>query len=185
MVWKNNRQKRSSYQQGWSSAPCASAGPVSPDKETIKYLTYETDTKGKPIEPPEIIIGTTEKITLQTIKLSIRNIETPFSEPKIQPIVSVIIQWLEEIIGKHGPIYVDTKIMEHLLEELDSKKRTNDMITIKKKGGKIKIKDVRKAFEKINKNEVFTEALIESGRSYYLDNIKELCNYKYAIQWGS
>ena len=79
-----------------------------------------------------------------------------------------------------GPIYVDTGIMEHLFDELESGKRTNDMIVIKN----TTIKDIRKALEAINKNEIFKEAL-ESGRSYFLDDIRELCNYKYKFIWGS
>jgi hypothetical protein len=142
------------------------------NKDIMCYLTDDVKSK--------IVIGGEKKITLQTVKKLLENIKKgEFPRPPI----TTIVNWLDKIIGIKGPIYLDTGIMEHLIYELESGNRTSDMITIK--GETITIKNVRKAFEKIDNNEVFKEALLRSGRSYYLDNIIKLCDYKYKIGWGS
>jgi hypothetical protein len=139
--------------------------------DIMDYLTDKKDSK--------IIIEKEEKITIQTIKKLMEDINENDDDFPRAP-MTTIVYWLEEIIDEQEPIYLDTGIMDHLIDELESGNETDDIIIIKNGT----IKNVRKAFEKINDNTVFKEAL-ESGRGYFLDNIKKLDDNKYKLVWGS
>jgi hypothetical protein len=100
--------------------------------------------------------------------------------------VNDTINWLNKVLGKEQTIYLDTNIMKHLLDELDSGKTTNDVVKIvpESKTGKITMKSIKNAFEKINNNVVFNEAF-DTGRSYFFEGFEETEYNKYKISWGS
>ena len=97
--------------------------------------------------------------------------------------VNHFIEFVDNIIGKPGPISFDTEILSHNDDEDYGSDINIETMTIGKKGKKITFKDISKVFAKIKKNKLFNEAF-DSGRSYFFEGVKEDDGW-WVIQWGS
>ncbi len=87
-----------------------------------------------------------------------------------------------EIIGKKGPIEIDSRIYSHNInmEELD---KGNDSYTLGENGKKVTFEELINLITKLN--DLVDELVDETGRSYYFESIEKVSDNKYIMSWGS
>jgi hypothetical protein len=94
----------------------------------------------------------------------------------------IAIDWMCEVVGKTGPIYLDTRIIDHAFEQNDP--LSCDVITVGKNGKVITIKDVKRAFDRIQNKKLF-KRYFELERTYVFEGINRKSDQTYQIMWGS
>lgn len=104
-----------------------------------------------------------------------------------------VLELAKEIIGKTGPVILDTRIIRH---NSNSRMRhdinIDDIIEIGKEGKIIDLDDIMVAFKFIKTNSVFL-INFKSDRSYIFEGFEKIYNLfdkndkliSYYIQWGS
>jgi hypothetical protein len=96
-----------------------------------------------------------------------------------------LLKFANEIVGKEGPIYLNTGIIEHNFANPTKR----DVIKIGEKDKIIDLNDIIQALENIQNNMDFQKAF-DSGRSYFFEGYNKNNNvskkdYDYSFYWGS
>jgi hypothetical protein len=87
-----------------------------------------------------------------------------------------------EIVGKKGPIEIDSKIYSHNINMEESNKG-NDLYILGENGNKVTFEELIKLITKLN--DLVDELVDETGRSYYFESIEKFAGTKFIMLWGS
>ena len=87
-----------------------------------------------------------------------------------------------EVVGKKGPIEIDSRIYRHNIniEECD---KGNDLYILGENGNKVTFEELIKLITKLN--DLVDELVDETGRSYYFESIEKYSGNKFVMSWGS
>ncbi len=93
-----------------------------------------------------------------------------------------VLRVANEIVGKKGPVEIDSKIYSHNIniEECD---KGNDLFILGENGNKITFEEL---IQLITKLDDLVEGLVDkTGRSYCFEGIEKVSGNKLVILWGS
>jgi hypothetical protein len=93
-----------------------------------------------------------------------------------------ILVLANEIVGKKGPIEIDSKIYSHNINMEESNKG-NDLYILGENGNKVTFEELIKLITKLN--DLVDELVDETGRSYYFESIEKVAGTKFIMLWGS
>jgi len=87
-----------------------------------------------------------------------------------------------EIVGKKGPIEIDSRIYSHNInmEDLD---KGNDSNTLGENGKKVTFEELIELITKLN--DLIENLVDETGRSYCFEGIEKVSGNKFVMLWGS
>ena len=95
------------------------------------------------------------------------------------------VSFCESVMGKTGPIVVDTRIIAHNREMTEEEEEQEvDNVILGMPGAPIDFGDVRKFLSEIKGNEKFQECF-DSDRSYAFEGVDIVSDTKCEINWGS
>lgn len=87
-----------------------------------------------------------------------------------------------EIVGKKGPIEIDSKIYSHNINMEESAKG-NDLYHMGESGNQVTFKELIELITKLN--DLVDDLEEETGRSYCFEGIEKVSDNKFIILWGS
>ncbi len=87
-----------------------------------------------------------------------------------------------EIIGKKGPIEIDSKIYSHNINMKECDKG-NDLYILGGNGNKITFEELIELITKLN--DLVDDLVDETGRSYCFEGIEKVSGNKFVMSWGS
>jgi hypothetical protein len=87
-----------------------------------------------------------------------------------------------ELIGKKGPIEVDSKIYSHNINLKECDKGSDSHI-LGQNGNEVTFKELIELITKLN--DLVDESFEETGRSYYFEGIEKVSGNKFILLWGS
>lgn len=87
-----------------------------------------------------------------------------------------------EIVGKKGPIEIDSRIYSHNIniEECD---KGNDLFILGENGKKVTFEKLIELITKLD--DLVDELVDETGRSYCFEGIEKVSGSKFIMLWGS
>jgi hypothetical protein len=87
-----------------------------------------------------------------------------------------------EIVGKTGPVEIDSRIYRHNInmEECD---KGNDLYILGENGSEVTFEELIELITKLN--DLVDELVDETGRSYYFEGIEKVSSNKFVMSWGS
>ena len=87
-----------------------------------------------------------------------------------------------EIVGKKGPIEIDSRIYSHNIN-LAKCDKENDYYILGKNGNDVTFEELIKLITKLN--DLVDELYTATGRSYCFEGIEKYSDNKFIILWGS
>jgi hypothetical protein len=93
-----------------------------------------------------------------------------------------ILVLANEIVGKKGPIEIDSKIYSHNINMEESNKG-NDLYILGENSNKVTFEELIKLITKLN--DLVDELIEQTGRSYYFEGIEKMSGNKFIMSWGS
>jgi hypothetical protein len=87
-----------------------------------------------------------------------------------------------EIVGKKGPIEIDSRIYSHNINIRECNKG-NDLYILGENGNKVTFEEFIKLITKLN--DLVDELVDETGRSYCFEGIEKVSGNNFIISWGS
>ena len=87
-----------------------------------------------------------------------------------------------EIVGKKGPIEIDSKIYRHNIN-LEKSDKGNDSYILGENGNDVTFEELIDLITKLN--DLVDEIQDETGRSYYFEGIEKASENKFIMLWGS
>ena len=93
---------------------------------------------------------------------------------------------LTQIIGKPGPITIDTQIISHnFVEESWAKQNgVDEVFVVGEQGKEVTLEDVLRFFCALREDERLQEVL-ENGRTYFFEGVEMVGEKKLMFCWGS
>ncbi len=88
----------------------------------------------------------------------------------------------KEIIGKKGPIEIDSRIYSHNINMEESNKG-NDSYILAENGNEVTFGELIELITKLN--DLVDELVDETGRSYCFEGIEKVSGNEFLILWGS
>lgn len=93
-----------------------------------------------------------------------------------------ILQFASDIVGKTGPITLDTRVYAHNIL-LDEDRSSEDQIVLGEGGTAVTFATVIALFEQLN--ELVDELSDDSGRTYFFEGITKHSAAHFSLNWGS
>lgn len=93
-----------------------------------------------------------------------------------------ILVLANEIVGKKGPIEIDSKIYSHNIN-MEVSNKGNDLYILGENGNKVTFEELIKLITKLN--DLVDKLVDETGRSYCFEGIEKYSDDKFIILWGS
>jgi hypothetical protein len=87
-----------------------------------------------------------------------------------------------EIVGKKGPIEIDSRIYSHNINIRECDKG-NDFYILGENGNKVTFEELIELITKLN--DLVDDLIEQTGRSYYFEGIEKVSGNKFIMSWGS
>ncbi|MGB0936756.1 MAG: hypothetical protein ACPGTQ_04825 [Colwellia sp.] len=87
-----------------------------------------------------------------------------------------------ELIGKKGPIEIDSRIYRHNMN-LEKSNKGNDLHILGEGGIEVTFEELIELIIKLN--DLVDELIEQTGRSYYFEGIERVSDNKFIMSWGS
>jgi len=87
-----------------------------------------------------------------------------------------------EIVGKKGPIAIDSRIYRHNINMQECEKE-DDLYILEENGNKVTFEELIELITKLNN--LVDNLVDETGRSYLFEGIEKLSDNKFIMSWGS
>ena len=93
-----------------------------------------------------------------------------------------ILTIANEIIGKNGPIEIDSGIYSHN-NDMDENEKGSDIYILGKDGSVITFEQLIKLLGQLD--ELVNDLMDNTGRSYYFEGLEQTPDDKLVMSWGS